>query len=145
MKSYINQYTLKKLKKEITATPISSSKNIQTLAKKLYSDDLEIFESMFLVCLDRANTPTAFIKISQGGVSETSCDVKLLAKYAIDTLSSSIILVHNHPSGNLKPSQSDINLTKKVKNALDLFDIKVLDHLILTVNGYYSFADEGIL
>ena len=68
-----------------------------------------------------------------------------MAKYAVDSLATSVILAHNHPSGKLNPSQADISITEKVKNALALLDIKLIEHLILTVDGFYSFADEGHL
>jgi DNA repair protein RadC len=91
------------------------------------------------------NTITGWVKISQGGTAGTVVEVKIIAKYAIDSLSNGVILVHNHPSGNTKPSDSDKDITNKVKNALELFEIKVLDHIIVTEANYYSFADEGII
>ena len=83
--------------------------------------------------------------ISRGGVAGTVADPKLIFKEALENLASSIILVHNHPSGNRQPSAADISLTKKLKEAGNLLDLPVLDHLIYTDNGYYSFADEGML
>ena len=85
------------------------------------------------------------VKISQGGVAGTVADTKLIFKSAIEKLASSIIISHNHPSGNLKPSQADIQLTKNLKQAGTLMEIFVLDHIIIADNAYYSFADEGIL
>jgi DNA repair protein RadC len=83
--------------------------------------------------------------VSRGGVSGTVADVKIIMKLAIERLASGIILSHNHPSGNLKPSQADLNLTQKVKEASKFMDVALLDHLILADNAYYSFADEGVL
>ena len=83
--------------------------------------------------------------ISSGGISGTVIDVRLLLKPALDLLASGIILVHNHPSGNLQPSHQDIEITHKIKNAAQYFDIQVIDHLIITETQYKSFADEGIL
>ena len=143
MKNLINKFSLKKLEIQINASLIKSSTDIHNLAKKLYKEDLEVYESMFLVCLNRQYLPTAFVKLSQGGISETTFDVVIMTKYAIDTLSSAVILIHNHPSGNLKPSQSDFNMTKKAKEALNLFNIQILDHLIISTEGYYSLADNG--
>jgi DNA repair protein RadC len=85
------------------------------------------------------------MKISQGGISGSVVDIKIICKYAIECLGCSVILVHNHPSGNRNPSQEDLNITKKIKQALSIFDIGLFDHIILTANSYYSFADEGIL
>lgn len=83
--------------------------------------------------------------ISEGGITETCADVRVILQAALLTNSVAIILAHNHPSGNLKPSRQDMEITKQVKNAAQLMRITVLDHLILTDAGYYSFSDEGEL
>ena len=132
-------------KSDFPKVKISQSRDAYEFIKNFYETDIEIYESFYLLLLNRANTTTGYVKISQGGTAGTVADVKIIAKYAVDSLSSAVILAHNHPSGNLKPSEADIQLTKKVREALRLFDIDVLDHIILTSeNGYYSFADEGI-
>ncbi len=100
-------------------------------------------EEFWIVLLNRANKVINTLKISQGGVAGTVIDPKIIMKAALDQLASSIILCHNHPSGNKQPSQQDISITKKLKEAGKVMDIPVLDHLIVTDNGYYSFADEG--
>lgn len=112
-------------------------------ARQFYHTDISIYESMFLIMLNRANAVIAWAKISQGGVSGTMADPKIIAKFAVDCLCSGVILVHNHPSGNTAPSVADIELTKKVKSGLALFDVSLLDHVILTETTYYSFADDG--
>jgi len=104
--------------------------------------DLEI-EQFWILLLSRSNGIIAKRKISEGGVAGTVVDAKVIFKYAIDQLASSIILVHNHPSGNLSPSQQDRTLTKKLVEAGEVLSIKVLDHLIISNLGYTSFADEG--
>ena len=124
---------------------IVSSKDAFKVIKQFYFDDIDIFESFFILCLNRNNQTIAYAKISQGGVTGTVVDIKLIAKYAIDCLASAVILAHNHPSGNLKPSNEDLAITKKVKEGLKILDISVLDHIILTSDGYLSFGDEGIL
>jgi DNA repair protein RadC len=101
-------------------------------------------EQFWILLLNRANEVIRPIQISSGGVAGTVADPKMIFKAAIEQLASSIILVHNHPSGNLKPSQADKDLTKKLKESGKLLDIPVLDHLIFTDSGHYSFADEGI-
>jgi DNA repair protein RadC len=83
--------------------------------------------------------------MSKGGISGTVVDIRIILKQAIESLASSIILCHNHPSGNLKPSNEDILLTRKCKDAALLLDIKLLDHLIFNENKYFSFCDEGML
>jgi DNA repair protein RadC len=100
---------------------------------------------MFLITLNQGNNIVSVTKISQGGISETVVDIRLVAKYALDGLATSIILVHNHPSGSSTPSPNDKAITNKVKGAMKLLDITLLDHLIVTKDGYYSFADEGIM
>ena len=102
-------------------------------------------EEFWLLLLNRQNTIIKHEFISRGGVSGTVVDPKLVFKPALEHIASGIILAHNHPSGNLKPSNEDISLTKKLKEAGKLFDINVLDHLIICENSYYSFADEGII
>lgn len=102
-------------------------------------------EQFWVILLNRANVVIKKVSISQGGVSGTIADPKLIFKSAIENLASAIILVHNHPSGNLKPSEADVSLTRKIKSAGSLLEVPVLDHIIFTNNGYYSFADEGNL
>ena len=100
------------------------------------------YEEFWVLLLNRANQVIKKEKISSGGVSGTVADPKIIFNKALSELASGIILVHNHPSGNLRPSNADIMLTKKVKEGGKLLDINVLDHLIFTNQGYYSFADE---
>ncbi|GAB3510145.1 JAB domain-containing protein [Emticicia fontis] len=102
-------------------------------------------EQFWVLLLNRANEIIRPFQVSIGGVAGTVADPKIIFKSAIEYLASAIILVHNHPSGNLTPSQADLDLTKRVKEAGRLLDIPILDHLIFGDNGYYSFADKGIL
>ena len=102
-------------------------------------------EQFWVIMLNRSNHIIHKRNISQGGVSGTVADPKLIFKKALDDLASGIILVHNHPSGNLQPSHADRQLTKKIVEAGILLEIPVLDHIIFADNGYYSFADEGEL
>ena len=102
-------------------------------------------EEFWVILLDRANQVIDKRNISKGGVSGTVADAKMIFKPAIEKLASSIILCHNHPSGNMKASQADLQLTKKMIEAGKNLDIPVLDHLIIGNNVYYSFADEGLM
>ncbi|MCH8903364.1 MAG: DNA repair protein RadC [Bacteroidetes bacterium] len=102
-------------------------------------------EEFWLLLLNRSNRVIKQIKVSSGGVSGTVVDQKMIFKYAIDNLASSIIICHNHPSGNKQPSKADIELTKKMKKAGDMLDIPVLDHVIITTGEYLSMAEEGYL
>jgi DNA repair protein RadC len=102
-------------------------------------------EEFWILVLNRANFVIKAEKVSSGGISGTVADPKVIFKAALDLKGSSIILVHNHPSGNLKPSEADISLTRKLKESGLMLEIPVIDHIIFTDTGYFSFADEGIL
>jgi DNA repair protein RadC len=121
-----------------------------TCSKDAYDILLPLFEDLkheefWVLLLNRANKVVRKEKISTGGVAGTIVDNKIILKLAIETLASGMVLAHNHPSGNLKPSQADVNLTKQIKQAAQLLEVNLVDHLIVTDHGYYSFADEGML
>lgn len=101
-------------------------------------------EEFWLLMLNRANSVIKKELISRGGITGTVVDSKLIFKTALENYACSIIICHNHPSGNLKPSEQDIKITKNIKEAGRIMEIQLLDHLIITENGFYSFADEGI-
>ena len=111
---------------------------------KPYLADL-IREEFWVFHLNRASTVVLAEKLSIGGVSGTTVDIRLLYKSALESLTSSIILAHNHPSDQMRPSRSDIELTRQVVKAGKIFDIDVVDHLIVGASSFYSFADEGKL
>lgn len=102
-------------------------------------------EEFWAVFLSRSNKIIGKERISKGGVAMTVVDVKIIMKSALDRLASGIVLVHNHPSGNKMPSGQDDNITQRVHDAAKLFDMKLLDHLIITSSGFYSYHDEGKL
>jgi DNA repair protein RadC len=102
-------------------------------------------EEFWIMLLNRSNRIIDKSRISQGGTAGTVIDIKIIIKKAVEKLASSIILCHNHPSGNLTPSKADINITLKLKEAAELMDIKMLDHIIVADNTYFSFTDEGVL
>lgn len=123
---------------------VSSSKEAVVVFRSSWdSSRIEFQEQFKVLLLNRANKAIGICEISTGGISGTVADPKLIFAAALKACASSIILAHNHPSGNLSPSQSDIDLTRKLKEGGKLLEIQVLDHVILTVEGYYSFADEG--
>jgi DNA repair protein RadC len=122
---------------------ITCSEDIYRLMRPHLQD--EVREEFWIVMLNRANLVMKKYPVSQGGVSGTVADPKLIFKAALQLPASAIILVHNHPSGNLKPSTADIQLTQKLKQAGNMLDLPVLDHVIYTDQHYFSFADEGIL
>jgi DNA repair protein RadC len=106
--------------------------------------DLHV-EEFHILLLNRKNSIIAAHKISEGGTAGTVVDAKIIFKKAIDVLASSMILIHNHPSGNKLPSNADIDLTKKIKSFGELIDITILDHIIIAKDNYFSFADENLL
>ena len=143
MSESVSEYKLTKVKSDFQRVLITSSEDGANFIRQFYSDDIGIFESSFILLLDRSNHTIGYAKISQGGIVGTVVDVRLIAKYAIDSFASSVILAHNHPSGNLKPSESDEKITQQVLQGLKLLEVKLLDHVILTETNYYSFADNG--
>ncbi|WP_317130277.1 JAB domain-containing protein [Aggregatimonas sangjinii] len=109
-------------------------------------DTIEVHESFKILLLNNSNKVKGVHQISQGGITGTLVDIRLLFATILKSLSVAIILAHNHPSGKLKPSEADINITNKIKRAAKFLDILVLDHIILAPNGgHYSFKDEGII
>ena len=125
--------------KAIVKTSSDVASYLQTLLK---DHRREVFAVLFL---NRANKINHFEIVSEGGMTGTVADPRVILKKALEEDAVSLILCHNHPSGSLKPSKADEELTQKIKDAAKYFDIKVLDHLIVSDVGYYSFADEGIL
>ena len=126
---------------------ISSSKEAFNFFSQSFNQKLLSIQEQFLVIfLNRSNKPLGVLKLSTGGIHSTVADIRLIMATALKSLSSAIIIAHNHPSGDLKPSQSDLQLTKQIKDACKFFDLQLLDHLILNpVGEYSSFADEGVL
>lgn len=144
-KSTISEYSLKYTKSQIQKTKVTTSESASNVIRKFYFDDINIYESFFILLLNRANNTTGFAKISQGGTAGTVVDIKIIAKYAVESLSSAVIICHNHPSGDKRPSDADLNITRRIKDALLLLDVKLFDHIIITENDFYSFADNGDL
>lgn len=122
---------------------IKCSKDVFDLLNPLLSDLPH--EEFWILFLNRSNKVISRMKLSQGGISGTVTDVRMVMKKAIEYLASGIIVCHNHPSGNLNPSESDTRITQKIKEAGVIMDIQLLDHLIISENEYYSFADNGLL
>jgi len=123
--------------------PVKSSKSVYTLFQPIIGE-LE-HEEFWLLMLNRANRVLGRFKVSQGGLSGTVIDTRIILKKALDNLASSIIVCHNHPSGNIQPSDADVRITEKLKKAGEMLEIKLLDHLIIADKSYFSFADEGLI
>lgn len=123
--------------------PVKSSETVYNLFHPLLGD-LE-HEEFWLLMLNRANRVLGRFKVSQGGLSGTVIDTRIILKKALDNLASSIIICHNHPSGNNQPSDADVKITEKLKKAAEMLEIKLLDHVIIAEKSYFSFADEGLI
>ncbi|MBE0675349.1 MAG: DNA repair protein RadC [Bacteroidales bacterium] len=102
-------------------------------------------EEFWILFLNRSNKTINRMKISQGGVSGTVTDVRIIMKKAVENLASGLVVCHNHPSGNNNPSESDIQITQKIRDAGSLLDVQLLDHIIIAGSAYYSFADNGLI
>ena len=125
---------------------IYSSEDAYKVLLPTYKEGTICYKEYFKVLfLNQANQVLGYTLISEGGITETSVDVRIILQAALLTNSVALVLAHNHPSGNMKPSRQDMEITKQVKEAARLMRITVTDHLILTDEGYYSFADEGQL
>jgi DNA repair protein RadC len=122
---------------------ITSSKDA---FEQMYATTADLdYEKFWVMLLDQANKVIRIVEVSEGGITGTIADPKKIFKVALEGNACNIILCHNHPSGQLKPSEADIKITEKLKRSGEIIDIKVLDHLIIGIDGFFSFADEGIL
>jgi DNA repair protein RadC len=122
---------------------VSSSKDIYEYISPVISD--LSYEEFWVIYLNRANKIMERYKLSQGGISGTVTDIRLILKRALELLATSLIICHNHPSGNINPSEQDKQITDKLKTASAQMDIKLLDHIIVSDKMYFSFCDEGLL
>ncbi len=127
------------LEKAIVSSSSDIANYLQTALKDYHH---EVFAVIFL---NRSNKVNHFQIVSEGGITGTVADPRVILKKALEQNAVSIILCHNHPSGSLRPSRADEELTTKIKEAARFLDIRVLDHIIVSEDGYYSFADEGLL
>lgn len=144
-KNLVGEYVIEYRAKKHTKVKIKSSQTASDFAREVWPGSLMVRESFIVLMLNKANNVTGYYVASQGGLSGTVVDNRLILHVALQSLSSSMILVHNHPSGNTQPSDADKLITAKIKAAAEYMEIKVLDHIILTEERYFSFADEGLI
>ena len=144
-KSSVPLYTLKESGVSYLKKNIKSSTSAADVGRQYFGDEINIFESFYIAMLNNRRNTIGHAKIGSGGITGVMVDLRLITKYTVEAMAVSIILFHNHPSGTLKPSQADKNITNKIKAAMDTLDVKVLDHLIITEDSYFSFADENEL
>lgn len=123
----------------------NSRKSFELMLDQWQQNTIEMQEEVKVILLNRTNKVLGIYSLAKGGITACVVDVRIILSVALKTLATGIIMVHNHPSGNLKPSQDDLNITKKLKEACNILDIALIDHLIITKDDYFSFADEGLL
>ena len=133
----------RKTRKTIEHAKFTGSNDVEEYARKVWPFDIGHREAFVVLFLNRDNSINSFQCISQGGQAGTVADPKVIFQSALLANAAAIILVHNHPSGNLKPSDADVRLTDKLLSAGEILDLPVLDHIIIGPERYYSFADEG--
>lgn len=130
----------------VSAQKISNSRESYSLITNYWNlDTIEMLEEVKVILLNKANKVLGIFDLSKGGICSSIIDLKIVLSIALKTLASGIIIVHNHPSANLTPSKADIDITQKLKSACDIMEILLLDHLIITKEDYFSFADDGLL
>lgn len=134
----------RRARQEISDIKVISGSNDAYSIFKNQMSDLRT-EEFWAIFLNQRNKIIHTAKLTEGGISQSIVDVRVLFKTALDHFSTGIIVAHNHPSGNLKPSREDIDITQKIKEAGKMLGIQLLDHLIITQNSYFSFSDDGIL
>lgn len=146
-KSVVGEVKLSYYKrKEVDFYKIKNSKEIEQFIRTIFPKQLITHrEYAYSIFLDRANNILGYFLISMGGISGTLIDIRVVFQAALLSNASGLVLFHNHPSSNLTPSQADINITKKIVQAGEILDIPLLDHLIISQDDYYSFADKGLL
>lgn len=123
----------------------NSRSTYNLILSKWDKDIIEFQEESKIILVNRANNVLGVFPLSKGGLSGTVVDIRIILSVALKCHASGIFLVHNHPGGSLKPSEADKQITRKLKEACNLLDISLIDHLIITKNGYFSFSDEGLL
>ena len=124
---------------------IVSSKDAEEILRNIWSDAMQLREEFYMLLLNRANKVLGYYRVSEGGTAGTVVDPKLVFSVALKCHASSIVLAHNHPSGNTQPSEADLKLTKNLISGGKVLEISVLDHLIMTSENFFSFADEGLM
>ena len=142
----VNEIKLSYSRKGNCERSISSSADaVDVFRAHFDADQMDYRESFFALYLDQANKVLGIKKISECGISSTLVDVRIIMQAALLCNASGIIVSHNHPSGNLKPSSADIKMTAKIKDAAKTLDISLLDHVVLTSDSHFSFADDGMI
>jgi len=146
--NFINEISISYSKKQFNSKTVNTSQIAHEASREIFeccNCQIELKEYFFIVLLNRANQIIGYHKLSEGGICGTVVDIRLAFATALKGLASAMILVHNHPSGNLTASHQDISITNRFREVGKLMDIQIFDHIILTDAGYLSFADEGLI
>jgi DNA repair protein RadC len=145
--SEMPELTIQYKKSEFKKVKLQSSKDTYDLLKDMYDlNTIDYYESVIILYLNKANNTIGWQMLAQGGLDGCVVDIRMIMSTALKIGATNLVLSHNHPTGQLKPSQADIRLTKEVKQAGEYLRINLLDHIIVTSdNGYFSFADESLL
>ncbi|MBL7739294.1 MAG: JAB domain-containing protein [Chitinophagaceae bacterium] len=144
----ISEITVQYRPKKATRPKITTSYEAMTIARQFFpADTIELQERFVVMYLNRANRVIGIYPVSVGGITGTVADIRLVLAVALKCAATSIIMAHNHPSGKLTPSRTDMELTRRIKEAASYMDVKVIDHLILSpeTGDYYSFGDEDCI
>lgn len=144
-KDFIGELKVNYVRTGTKTTKIKNSTDVRDFIFEYYKEIIDDHEEFKVIHLNNRNDVVNVDNNAYGTDTMSLVDIKSIARNSILIKTHSVILIHNHPSGNLDPSEEDVKVTKRIKDALSLFDIRVLDHLILSREGYYSFADNGIL
>ena len=145
-KNYIREISIsmKKSNNQMLKFQLTSSRDSFEFFRNQFDDSIGVYESVMVLYLDNSNNTIGWQKHSQGGLNTCLVDVRLIMATALTSLANGVVICHNHPSGSLRPSTPDDNITAKLVEAGKILDIRVLDHLIITEdNGYFSYADDG--
>lgn len=145
-KNFVPEIKVRYNKGKVFLGKVTRSEEVATFIRKTYGDgEIELQEAFVILYLNTANEIIGYYKHTKGAIAATIVDTRIVFSVALQCLATSMILSHNHPSGNIQPSEADIRLTNKLEQAGELLEIRVLDHVIVTKNNYYSFADHGKL
>lgn len=145
---FSQKITIEKIQTSIPTEVINSSSKSYDIFKAIFAydqNDVETYECFYAMYLNQAHKVVGIQRISEGAINATSAPVAKIAQGALLAHATSVVLCHNHPSGNLRPSHADIQITESAAKGLKLLEISVLDHLIISNNGYYSFLDESLI
>jgi len=145
-KSKLPEILIKYKSGDLHRSKIKNSKDAEQVFKKMFDTDLiEWREEFIMLCMNRANNTISYYKVSTGGMTGVVVDPKIVFSVALTAGASGLMFAHNHPSGNLDPSRADLEITKRLVEGGKILGIDILDHLIITTEGYYSFRDEGLI